>query len=97
MSAVPRGRFCWHELMTTDPEGAQTFYTKVMGWDTEAWEGGEMPYTMWSTATGPIGGVMELPEPARELSYPAGISGVGSSTAHAVVPVAELPIAVSAG
>jgi len=70
MSAVPTGRFCWYELYTTDPDGAQAFYTKAVGWGTEGWGGGEPPYTMWTTAQGAIGGMMELPPPAREAGAP---------------------------
>lgn len=33
-----RGRFAWHDLMTTDPEAAQAFYKAVMGWGTQKWE-----------------------------------------------------------
>ncbi len=69
MAAVPRGRFCWHELLTTDPEAARAFYTEVIGWSTQEWEGGQ-PYTMWTTAEGPIGGLMELPPPARDAGAP---------------------------
>jgi predicted enzyme related to lactoylglutathione lyase len=29
--AVSRGRFVWHELMTTDTQAAAPFYTKVVG------------------------------------------------------------------
>jgi predicted enzyme related to lactoylglutathione lyase len=32
-----RGRFLWYDLMTTDPEKAQAFYTKVAGWGTMKW------------------------------------------------------------
>lgn len=70
MTDVPTGRFCWYELYTTDPEGAQAFYTEVSGWGTEAWEGGDQPYTMWTAAQGPIGGMMELPQEAREAGAP---------------------------
>ena len=27
-----RGRFLWHELMTTDTKSAGTFYSKIIGW-----------------------------------------------------------------
>ena len=33
-----RGRFVWHELMTSDPGAAQTFYAKVVGWGTAPWQ-----------------------------------------------------------
>ena len=31
-SSSGRGDFIWYELMTTDPEGAKTFYDAVVGW-----------------------------------------------------------------
>ena len=36
--------------MTTDPEKAIEFYTKVVGWGTTQWEG-PSAYTMWTNAT----------------------------------------------
>jgi predicted enzyme related to lactoylglutathione lyase len=30
--APPHGTFCWHEIVTSDPEGAKSFYTKVFDW-----------------------------------------------------------------
>ena len=38
-SKAVRGRFDWHELMTTDPEAAKQFYTAVIGWNTQDWAG----------------------------------------------------------
>jgi len=70
MSEVPTGQFVWYDLMTTDPDAAQDFYTKVIGWGTEAFEGGPKPYQMWTTQNGPLGGVMELPEEARASGAP---------------------------
>ena len=66
MSDIPRGRFVWYELMTTDPEAAKTFYTTLTGWTTENWEGGPAPYTMWVNGKTSIGGVMQLPDDARQ-------------------------------
>ena len=34
-NAEIRGRFVWHELMTTDPQAAGTFYSKVLPWKTQ--------------------------------------------------------------
>ncbi len=68
--AEPRGRFCWHDLMTSDPDAAQNFYKKVAGWGTDKWEGGETPYTMWTNEQGPLGGVMQLPEEAKAMGAP---------------------------
>jgi predicted enzyme related to lactoylglutathione lyase len=73
MSAVvTRGSFVWHDLMTTDPQGAISFYSKVAGWGTQPWEG-PTPYTMWTAGPAPIGGVMQMPEgvqaPPHWLGY----------------------------
>lgn len=67
--STDRGHFVWYELMTTDPKAAIAFYGEVVGWGTQQWEG-DMPYTMWTAATGPIGGVMELPDEARKMGAP---------------------------
>ncbi len=68
-----RGRFVWYDLMTSDPAKAQAFYTKVCGWGTQPWEG-EVPYTMWTVGTTPIGGVMPQPNPGAPPHWLAYIS-----------------------
>jgi predicted enzyme related to lactoylglutathione lyase len=70
-TAIPRGRMVWYELMTTDPQAAQDFYTKIVGWTITKFEGGEQPYSMWTAPDGAIGGVMELPEDARKMGAPS--------------------------
>src|SRR5262245_49229747 len=62
------GRFVWYELMTTDPKAAIAFYTEVVGWRTQPWENGE--YTRWMGSSGPLGGVMVLPEEAKKMGAP---------------------------
>lgn len=59
-----RGQFVWYDLMTTDPEAAQAFYTSVVGWGTQVWENSGMSYTMWTAGDTPIGGIMKLPDEA---------------------------------
>lgn len=68
MSQSNTGRFVWYELMTTDPKAAIAFYGEVIGWKTQAFEGGD--YTMWVGSQGPLGGVMTLPEPAKQMGAP---------------------------
>jgi len=98
------GRFAWHELMTTDPEAATTFYTNVIGWTTAPYEGTGQPYTMWMAGDTPIGGVMDLPEQAREAGAPpnwmayVSVEDAGASVDRAralggniVVPPFEVP------
>lgn len=70
MTDVPRGRFVWYELLTTDTDEAVRFYGTVLGWGTEVWEGAGAPYRMWTTEHGAIGGVMPLPPEAREAGAP---------------------------
>lgn len=61
MAKTPLGRFVWHEVMTSDVEGAKRFYADVVGWKTEPW-GADGSYTVWMSPTGPVGGCMALPE-----------------------------------
>lgn len=53
------GRFVWHELSTTDPDGAQRFYTEIISWGTQPWEDNE-DYTLWTNEGAPLGGVTML-------------------------------------
>ena len=71
MSATaPRGSFVWHDLMTTDPDAAKAFYTEIVGWGTDIWEGAAAPYTMWTNNGVPLGGVMDLPKEAAAAGSP---------------------------
>jgi uncharacterized protein len=64
-----RGRFVWHELLTTNPQAAVKFYTQVIGWTTQSWEHNPS-YTLWVTDRGPVGGVMEQPPEAKAVGAP---------------------------
>ncbi len=70
MSDMPRGRFVWYDLMTTDRQPAISFYTQLIGWGTAPWEGGPESYTLWTNRETPIGGVMDLPEDAKVAGAP---------------------------
>src|SRR5437899_2250358 len=65
-----RGRICWHELLTTDPQAARAYYPKVVGWGTQAWDQ-DPSYMMWTANGTPVGGLMALPEPARQMGAPS--------------------------
>jgi predicted enzyme related to lactoylglutathione lyase len=68
-SADVRGRFVWHELMTTDPKAAASFYTRVTGWKTQAWD--QSPdYTMFTANGAPMAGYMRLPADAKAMGAP---------------------------
>src|SRR6202000_1895215 len=55
-----RGRFVWHELMTTDPDAASDFYSSVVPWTTQ--DSGMPSYTLWMSGKNRAGGLMQLPE-----------------------------------
>jgi predicted enzyme related to lactoylglutathione lyase len=57
MASVMKGQFVWYEDMTKDPGDAIAFYSEVVGWRTEPFDGSD--YTMWVSKQGPLGGVMK--------------------------------------
>lgn len=71
MSNAMHGRLVWYELLTKDPKGAETFYTKVIGWGTQPFTTLDQPYTMWTRGGTPIGGLMQIPEDARKAGAPS--------------------------
>ncbi len=89
MSEQIKGRFLWFDLMTTDPAAAEKFYGAVIGWGTQPWEGPQ-PYTMWALGDTPLGGLMELPEEARQAGAPSHwLAYVGSDDIDATVAQIE--------
>ncbi len=70
MTDFPLGRFVWYELMTSDPEAARSFYTQLTGWTTKAGEVGDQPYTEWLNGDRSIGGLMRLPDEAKQQGAP---------------------------
>jgi predicted enzyme related to lactoylglutathione lyase len=56
--------------MTSDTDAALNFYKNLIGWGTMAWEGGDQPYTMWTNNDVPLGGIVTLPEEARQAGAP---------------------------
>ena len=68
-SAEFRGRFVWHELMTTDTAAAGEFYPRVLaGWKSQPWEH-DSNYTLWVSREGPLGGLMRTPEAATPSQW----------------------------
>lgn len=55
--------FFWYELMTPDVAAAAEFYADVVGWNTEAFQGGE-GYTIVKAGTTDVGGMMGIPAEA---------------------------------
>jgi predicted enzyme related to lactoylglutathione lyase len=69
------GEFSWHELYTTDPVAAYTFYSTLFGWEkTTAMDMGAMgTYQMYGQAGKSYGGMMkkpaEMPAPSHWNVY----------------------------
>ncbi len=59
-----QGIFCWHDLSTSDVEGAKAFYGELLGWTAEAMDMEGTMYTILRNAWEQVGGVMPLPEGA---------------------------------
>ena len=64
------GRFAWYDLLTTDTAAAEAFYRDAVGYQTQKWEGGDRPYTMWMVGESAIGGLMTLPDEAKAMGAP---------------------------
>ncbi len=71
----PHGKFCWYELMTTDPQAAGAFYTRVIGWQAEDSGLADTPYTLFKVEGQGVGGVMAVPEEARQAGARPGWIG----------------------
>jgi predicted enzyme related to lactoylglutathione lyase len=63
------GRFVWYEHLTNDPKAAIAFYKDVVGWKTQPFAEGN-DYMMWVADQGPMGGVMKLPDEAKNMGAP---------------------------
>lgn len=58
--------FVWYELMTTDDRAAEAFYSQVIGWKTADAGMPGMRYTLLSAGDTHVGGLMALPQEARD-------------------------------
>jgi len=61
------GYFVWYELITTDMEAGQAFYTKVLGWGTRDGSMPGMSYTLFMLGGVPVAGMMMLSQQARTM------------------------------
>ncbi len=67
--ATNTGRFVWYEDLAKDPKAAIDFYSDVVGWKTQPFEG-NTDYVMWVGSQGPLGGVMKLPDEVAKMGAP---------------------------
>jgi predicted enzyme related to lactoylglutathione lyase len=82
-----RGRFIWHELMTTDPDAAEDFYSSIVPWKTQP--SGMPSYTLWMSGKNRAGGLMELPAEDASGTPPHWLIYVGTSDVDATVEEAQ--------
>jgi predicted enzyme related to lactoylglutathione lyase len=72
MANPSTGRFCWHELMTTDAVAATKFYKELFGWTVDEMPmGPEGKYLLWKQGDIGVGGAMQAPPgcPSAWLVY----------------------------
>jgi uncharacterized protein len=83
------GRFCWYELTTPERDEAAAFYGRVVGWDTRAAPVSAVTYTLFTAATKPVAGLMELTEACRQQgAKPAWIGYVAVDNVDATTALA---------
>src|SRR5262245_1459366 len=80
-----RGRFVWHELMTTDTKSAAGFYSNLAGWTTKPWaEDGS--YTLFQMEGRQMAGLMPNPTPGAPPSW---LTYIGTPNVDATVKQAK--------
>lgn len=82
-----RGRFIWHELMTTDPEAAGAFYTNVIPWKTQP--SGMPSYTLWMSGKNRAGGLMGRSDGEAAGTPPHWLIYVGTPNVDATAEAAR--------
>lgn len=86
-SADIRGRFVWHELMTSDTDAAGDFYSNVVAWKTQ--DSGMPSYTLWMAGGHRAAGLMALPEQDGSATPPHWIIYIGTPDVEATAAAAE--------
>jgi predicted enzyme related to lactoylglutathione lyase len=61
------GAVSWSELITNDPQAAQTFYGELFGWDFEDTPMDGMSYTVLKVNGEEVGGIMATPAEAPDM------------------------------
>jgi predicted enzyme related to lactoylglutathione lyase len=86
-NAEIRGRFVWHELMTTDTDAATDFYSHVVPWKTQ--DSGMPSYTLWMSGKYRAGGLMALPDGNGTATPPHWLVYVGTPDVDATAAAAR--------
>lgn len=93
----PHGSFIWYELMTTDPEGAGSFYEDVVGWTVgDPAPSGDVEYRLIQAPDSSAGGILTLTQEMCDggarpmwLGY-IGVDDVDSALEKAVAAGAQV-------
>ena len=56
------GEWVWFELLTPDPDAAQSFYADVVGWTAKSSGMPDMDYRLLSASDGEVAGLMKQPD-----------------------------------
>jgi predicted enzyme related to lactoylglutathione lyase len=72
---ISQGRFVWHDLATTDVEGAKAFYGAIAPWTTKPWDD-DGEYFLWEKEGTPVGGVTRLAATADHAGPPSWMPSV---------------------
>ncbi|MGH2532447.1 MAG: VOC family protein [Thermomicrobiales bacterium] len=64
------GRFVWRDLMTTDPEEAEAFYSGLFGWTVKPEDMGGFTYRMLHNGKTGFGGIVDINEVAAGQGIP---------------------------
>jgi uncharacterized protein len=77
------GVFVWDELLTTDVDGAKSFYGEVVGWETREQDMGDFAYTLFSS--GGVDRAGAFPKPAEDPGPPRWLPYVATGDVDATV------------
>jgi hypothetical protein len=83
------GRFVWQELITEDTASAGTFYSKVVGWQSQP-SAVDKSYTQFGIGSSYYAGMMHIPDEARASgAKPQWTPYIGAADIEATVAAAE--------
>lgn len=72
------GRFVWHDVMTTDTQAAQAYYSEVIGWQMTDSGMPDGVYTLLMNGDRMAGGLMPIPDDAQAAgAQPAWMGYIG--------------------
>lgn len=94
-----RGRWVWHEVMSTDTAKVRSYYEGLFGWTGKEMDMGDGPYVMWSAGEQPVVGMMAAQggAPSHWMSYvdvgdvDAAVAKVPKLGGEVVVPAFDIP------